>query len=312
MVAIAQTALLPARLADWAHGRTLLDRRSGPAYVCIAAMAGVAAVLAHLLGYRWDAAFVSGLTLALATFIALSMAARWIGFARLATASESCLLLLAISALTSMTAFIAAGLALPLVDDSLAQVDRALFGFDRSMVVRLTQDWPGLHGLSIRIYNTLSLQPFALLPALCLLGKDRLAWRFLLAWSLTLAACVAISPFMPAHGGPPYALSWQDVFDGARDGTRRVIDSSVLTGIITFPSFHAAGATLLAWGGRWLPLLRWPMVMLNVAVAITAVIVGGHYVTDIVAGAGVAAMAIWLSGGPAILRVRSSRTVRAG
>ncbi|MEO0061728.1 MAG: hypothetical protein RLZZ08_288 [Pseudomonadota bacterium] len=292
MVHASKAAPSVARLSDWAQGRSVFDARSAPVYLCIALLASAAGCMALLLGYRWDGGFTGGLSMALGLFIAMAFAARWIGFGNLAGATESCLLLLAISTLASIGAFVAAGLSLPLVDTRLAAIDSAAFGFEHATAVRLMHDWPGFHFACIQIYNTLSIQPFLLLPVLFLCRKDHAAWRFLLAWSLTLIACVAVSPFMPAHGGPPYALNWQDVFDGARDGTRRVIDGTVLTGIITFPSFHAAGAVLLGWGAWCIGPVRWPMLALNAAVIVTAVMVGGHYIIDLVAGGLVAGLAI--------------------
>jgi membrane-associated phospholipid phosphatase len=131
-----------------------------------------------------------------------------------------------------------------------------------------------------------------LLAVLLLSGQRRQAWLFLTAWSLALAICLAVSPLAPARGTPPYVLEWIDVFHGARDGTMRTLSAQVLTGIITFPSVHAAGAVVLAWGASKARALRVPMAALNVLVVASAVLVGGHYIIDVVAGIAVAAAAI--------------------
>jgi hypothetical protein len=60
-----------------------------------------------------------------------------------------------------------------------------------------------------------------------------------------------------------------------RDGSLRVLDSSMLGGIINFPSFHAAAAVLAPWerwSAGWMrPLAR----MANVGMLPTTPLVGG-------------------------------------
>ena len=197
--------------------------------------------------------------------------------------------------LTAICAFIAASANLPLVDESLAAIDWRLFHFERTMVVHSAVRFPHFFELMRQIYNTLSPQPFILVTILFAVRRHVSGWSFVLAWSVALIGCVAIFPLTPALGTPPYALDWIGVFNGARSGSLRSIDQSVLTGIITFPSFHAAGATVLACGWTRLRVLRWPMVALNVLVVVSAVLVGGHYIVDVIAGCAIGALAVWLS-----------------
>ena len=65
-----------------------------------------------------------------------------------------------------------------------------------------------------------------------------------------------------------------------------------MAGLITFPSFHAAGAVLLAWGFRSVPLLGIPFVALNIAMLATIPVIGSHYFVDVIGGIAVAALAI--------------------
>ena len=70
-----------------------------------------------------------------------------------------------------------------------------------------------------------------------------------------------------------------------------------IVGLITFPSFHAAAAVLLGWlyyGNR---LLRWPFVLLNAGMALSAIVVGGHYLVDIIGGVVVAILGITVATG---------------
>jgi membrane-associated phospholipid phosphatase len=62
------------------------------------------------------------------------------------------------------------------------------------------------------------------------------------------------------------------------------VELSALDGIVTFPSFHVAAAVLLAWAGANLPLLRYPMIVLNILMLLSAIPIGGHYLIDVIAG----------------------------
>ena len=63
-------------------------------------------------------------------------------------------------------------------------------------------------------------------------------------------------------------------------------------GLIGFPSYHAALPLIVAWYGREIPYLRWPLIAVNAVVVVATPIQGGHYVIDVVAGFGVAVAAI--------------------
>ena len=48
-------------------------------------------------------------------------------------------------------------------------------------------------------------------------------------------------------------------------------------GIITFPSFHASAAILLAWGFWGVRFVRWPALALNLVMTVSCPFVGAHY-----------------------------------
>jgi membrane-associated phospholipid phosphatase len=75
----------------------------------------------------------------------------------------------------------------------------------------------------------------------------------------------------------------------------RVVDHSSFTGLITFPSYHAAAAVIFSWA-LWPTRLRWPLLVVNVLMTASAIIVGSHYLIDIIAGCVVAAIAISVAG----------------
>lgn len=66
-----------------------------------------------------------------------------------------------------------------------------------------------------------------------------------------------------------------------------------MTGLVSMPSFHAAAAVILGWVSLYLGWLRIPLVLLNVAMLLSTIISGSHYLVDLIAGAALAVMAIW-------------------
>jgi membrane-associated phospholipid phosphatase len=59
---------------------------------------------------------------------------------------------------------------------------------------------------------------------------------------------------------------------------------SAPVGLVTFPSFHAAGGVMLAWLFWQIPYLRWPMLALNLAMIAATPLMGAHYFADIIGG----------------------------
>jgi membrane-associated phospholipid phosphatase len=81
-------------------------------------------------------------------------------------------------------------------------------------------------------------------------------------------------------------------FYAVRDNPHFVWSLKESAGIMTFPSVHAAVAVLCAWSAWDLKALRYPVLALNIAMALSAVPSASHYLIDVVAGLGVAAFSI--------------------
>jgi membrane-associated phospholipid phosphatase len=160
------------------------------------------------------------------------------------------------------------------------------------------------------IYDTLALQPLLLITILVAGGAQQRLSAYLLAWMIALALTLAIAPFTPAVAAYLYFgvtqgsipglqlhVAWEHVatLNAVRDGSLRQLGMDTLFGIVTFPSFHAAGAVLLGWGFHGFRLLRWPFHALNAGLFASAIFVGGHYIVDLVAGAVIAGLSITLA-----------------
>jgi membrane-associated phospholipid phosphatase len=61
-----------------------------------------------------------------------------------------------------------------------------------------------------------------------------------------------------------------------------------LTGVVSFPSFHTTMALVYIYGFRKTGAVGWAIAVLNVAMLVSIPFFGGHYLTDMIAGAGVA------------------------
>lgn len=229
-------------------------------------------------------------------FVLCAWAARWRGFTRIATFIEIVALLILGGALTAVNSLILAGAGLPLADDALAAADRLLFGFDRTAMAGRLHDYPAVQQVSDAVYHSASLSMLALFACLVWRGDGRGAWRVFSAFQIAALVGLCAFALTPAYGTPPYAYSFEAVLNGVRDGSIRTLDLNMLTGVITFPSMHAAGGVLIAWGLARLGRLAMPLVLLNIAMIGTAVTSGGHYLVDMAAGVALALLAIRLSG----------------
>ena len=72
----------------------------------------------------------------------------------------------------------------------------------------------------------------------------------------------------------------------------RDLDLFGLSGIVTFPSFHAASAALYTWALWQVWWFRPVAVVANAAMLAATPVDGGHYFIDLAAGIAVAALAI--------------------
>lgn len=199
---------------------------------------------------------------------------------------------------TALTCAVTTAFALPYADARLAAADSAL-GFDWLAMLHLFREAPQAGRLMGYAYEALNWAPQLLIVLLSLLGASMLVWRFLTGWLICLLSTAIVYPFFPAiaafhHYGltperlgvPTAQISWHlpQVMDGLRMGSIRTLGADQLTGLVTMPSFHAAGAILLIHGYAPLRWLRWPAAFVGGVMFVSAVPVGGHYLVDILAG----------------------------
>ena len=73
-----------------------------------------------------------------------------------------------------------------------------------------------------------------------------------------------------------------------------VLPLNNMEGMITFPSFHVAGALLVTWAFRRYPVWGVGLGVINVLMIVSTVMTGAHYVVDVIASFGVFGCSVWL------------------
>ncbi|KRE02130.1 hypothetical protein ASE63_07075 [Bosea sp. Root381] len=210
-----------------------------------------------------------------------------------------------------MTAFMAGGallsylmatLGLPLQDAAFQAADRAL-GLDWLAYLKAVDARPWLGTLFSLAYASFIPQVLILILGLCFTGRGDAARIMVLAMILSGAVTIVISGFLPAMamfvhlglGPADYpnlspGASFVHVADmqALRAGAPFTLDIGRAEGIITFPSYHAALGLIMLLAACAHPWLRWPFVLLNLAMIAATPIDGGHYFVDVLAGLAIA------------------------
>lgn len=220
----------------------------------------------------------------------------------LAQTLEALLLLSITSVLGAVGSYIAMLAGAPMADGLLYQAD-LLLGFDWQSARILIERYPTLLAVMEKAYGACSAMPFVVIGILCWQGSTGATYRFLSAYALALLATILVFACVPARAAfaylpsprihvPPNAADYNATIAKLMDGSLRELDLGALSGIITFPSFHAAMAILFCWGAWPARVLRLPIVAINAAMWLAAVPVGGHYLVDLLGGSVIAIVAI--------------------
>lgn len=214
----------------------------------------------------------------------------------------SCLLAIPLS-------YVAASANLPLQDANFARFDR-LLGLDWQGYYDFVCARPDLVPYFYLAYAMISLPTFGVPILLGWTKNYARLQQFTLACTLTAGVTILVSALLPAIGTyqeygvkadtPVFTASGYLVqvneIPAVRSGALRVLNFETLTGIVTFPSFHAAAAVLALWAlwGVW--WMRPFALIAYGGMLLATPLVGGHYFADVFAGCGVAILAIMAAG----------------
>lgn len=198
---------------------------------------------------------------------------------------------------------------LPFWDDLLARGD-AILGFDWLSVLAWANEHPVTTAIAYGIYMSATFQSVIIPIVLAALGRFRALQVSTIALFVTLIVTYTVAALLPALG--TYAFYGIDPSQhpniavrvaslhvpeimGMRDGTIINISRLAPTGLVTFPSFHAASAVLIAWAVWHIPYVRYPGLILNVLMLAATPLHGSHFLTDVLAGMILAALSIALA-----------------
>lgn len=173
--------------------------------------------------------------------------------------------------------YIAAALNMPLQDAAFREFD-IWIGFDWSASAQWTAAHSWVQTLLWTAYGSMFLQTVVLL--FVYRERGEFAWMFM----ALLLASILVSAFVPALGNPGMiGQSHIDTLQAARAG-----QISAVSGIITFPSFHAALGVLFVYASRISRSLYRVALPLNLLLIVSTPVCGGHYLADTLAGVALA------------------------
>jgi membrane-associated phospholipid phosphatase len=278
---------------------------------------------------------IRGLTLdwASAWFGAVLLAAllaAWLNFYFLPGASderfagETVFIVLLIVFLTNVASpmqYGAVAIGAPYADPWLAAADAAL-GIHVPALAAWTAGHHAIALVAAFAYASLLPQFLFAVVALAFLRERERLWEFAFHFHVCLIVTVAALAIWPAICPPAY-YGFASTIDmtrlmgqikGFHDGTMTVVRFDELEGLVSFPSFHVAGALIVTWAFRHRRRFLIPLVVLNVALALSTFVSGVHYVVDVIAAlplcAGSLAAYRWW-GRPLLLAASGSQAVVA-
>jgi len=276
------------------------------AIVLQAVLLGLTAPLYRLLGIsiRWSSAMIPALVLALLTGIWLIYVLAPSRRGRIAFA-EPLLAMLLLAMLTNIVGpaqYVAVALRMPTVDAWLAAGDAAL-----GLHVPAMTEWTSVHPAVAR---TLILAYFSLLPqfaapilAFGVFYPDRQQlWEYIFHFHFCLVATLLGVALLPAACAFSYygfdslidQTRFVAHFTSLRAGTFHELRFNDIEGMISFPSFHVAGALMVTWAFRGRPGWLAALTVLNTALVASTVLTGAHYGVDVVATVALFAVSILL------------------
>jgi membrane-associated phospholipid phosphatase len=179
-------------------------------------------------------------------------------------------------------------------DIRLAAADHAV-GFNWPVVFAVLDTCPPAIWLLGLAYHSLTLQMVVVIVALSGTAKFDTLRTMVCAAILSGFVTILISGLTPARGNlfdpshyvhlwPSIAWLEQELISGLRDGSLRVLDLTMLMGIVSFPSFHATLAAIFIWAFAALPRIALPARAWAILTIIATPVFGGHYGIDVIMG----------------------------
>lgn len=170
----------------------------------------------------------------------------------------------------------------------LQRIDNIL-GFNWLGWYRFVVDHPAIQGPERAADESIFLSPVVLLGYFAWVGKKAEARRFIASFWLAALFTLTLFALLPAkgplallwHGPLPYvpasALYEAELIPALRSHPANPIDLGAPHGLVAAPSFHAASALLYVSAAWAIPPLRWPIVIMNLAMLLATPVEGTHH-----------------------------------
>ena len=185
----------------------------------------------------------------------------------------------------------------PPIDSWLLKVDQSM-GVNTPTLMSWTYHHPDLHHILTTTYNSLIVELLGIPTILTLFSARKSLTIFYIALFSTLYVGCAIYYFFPTMA--PSGVLHSPYFSTAQHDTslrfydvHHFIHTTITDGgLIAFPSFHVIWAILLTNACRAKKIFFYPVALFNLLLITSTVLLGWHYLTDVIGGAVLAAAGI--------------------
>ncbi len=280
-----------------------------PEWLALAALAGLNLLWGWAIGFHLTADWSNGKMVGGGIFVMILLRLFW---QRGGMMAEYFSLSAAATVLFGILSYLCLASSGAMADESLLAADRAL-GFDWMASYQFVMAHRLLALVLNFAYGSMVYQALYFCVLFSLMNKIQqlreMFWLVLVTGLLTSAGALlfpALGPYNMFHAGP--LDGFVPVMQHLKTGKDLNFALGQMTGVVNFPSFHTAMAFAYIWGFRKTGSIGWAITALNLVMLVSIPFFGGHYLVDMIAGAGVmlvslAAIRLWFNG-PA----RSPRT----
>jgi hypothetical protein len=273
-----------------------------PEWLALVALAGLNLLWGRAIGFHLTADW--GDSKLIGCGIAAMLLLRWL-WPRGGMMAEYFSLTAAATVVFGVLSYLSLASSRAMADAPLLAADRAL-GFDWLAGYHFLLAHPLIASVLGFAYGSMVYQALYFCVLFSLMDKKQqlreMFWLVLVTGILTSAGAMlfpALGPYNSFHAGP--SDNFVPVMQHLKAGKDLSFALSQMTGVVSFPSFHTAMALAYVWGFRRTGAIGWAITALNLVMLISIPYFGGHYLVDMIAGAGVmlvslAATRLWFAG----------------
>jgi hypothetical protein len=280
--------------------------------------AGKCAKLEHVYRNCWLAIAIAAVV-AVFTFALVRMDVAWLGFTpiivlsallaalekyygknatgqRISLACGMIAVLIPASILAGAIAHASLRMGRPFVDQNLSAIDQAIRWHSPDVVIAFAA-YPSVSSVLSMIYHSSLPVCIACALAIAVSGRAERAAEFAWIYVLCILVAAVSAIFFPALGSTVYhgieGISGLPVDAGNfhlpiveyyRNDPSAVFSPGKMTGVVTFPSFHTVMAMVVPYALRGKGFVFLFAVSWASLVILSSVVIGGHYLVDLVAG----------------------------